>query len=53
MMRKRFRRIMRSKKTTMVLAGAAIVLLLASGIGSARAALTYFSENYTDEDLEE
>ena len=46
-MKKKFRRIMRSKKTTTVLAGAAVVLLLASGIGSTRAALTYFSENYT------
>lgn len=46
-MKMRFRRMMRSKKTTTILAGAAVVLLLASGIGSTRAALTYFSENYT------
>lgn len=44
---KRFGQVMRSKKTTAVLAGAAVILLLASGIGSAKAALTYFSENYT------
>lgn len=38
---------LRSKKGTLVLTCVACVLLLMSGIGSTRAALTYFSENYT------
>ncbi len=38
---------LRSKKGTLVLTCVACVLLLMGGIGSTRAALTYFSENYT------
>ena len=34
-------------KTTMALLALAIILLAASALGSTRAALTYFSENYT------
>lgn len=39
----------RGKKTTVLLLGAAAVLLAMSTVGSARAALTYYSENYTAE----
>lgn len=38
-----------SRRVTGLLLAAALVLLAASGIGSSRAALTYFSENYTAE----
>ncbi len=38
---------LRSKKGTLILTCVACALLLMSGIGSTRAALTYFSENYT------
>lgn len=43
----KFKKFMKSKKGTLLLAGAAAVLLLGSGVGSARAALTYYSENYS------
>ncbi len=43
----KFKKFMKSKKGTLVLAGAAVILLLGSGVGSARAALTYYSENYS------
>ncbi len=38
---------LKSKKATLVLSCVAVALLVMSGIGSAQAALTYFSENYT------
>lgn len=34
-------------KVTVLLLAAAAVLLVGSGVGSARAALTYYSENYS------
>ena len=37
------------KHLTYIMAGMAVVLLLGSAIGSTRAALTYYSENYTAE----
>lgn len=43
----RLKRYIQSKQGTVFFAAAAVVLLLASGIGSANAALTYYSENYT------
>lgn len=39
----------RGKKTTYVLLALAMVLLLGSALGSTRAALTYYSENYSAE----
>ena len=38
---------LKSKKSTAILTCAAVALLLLSGINSAQAALTYYSENYT------
>lgn len=43
----RLGRIFRSPVTTLALFALAVILLLTSGVGGARAALTYFSENYT------
>ena len=43
------RRNSRGKKTTYVLLALAMVLLLGSALGSTRAALTYYSENYSAE----
>lgn len=43
---KRFKRFVRSPKTTWIAFGLAIVLLLFSSIGGASATLTYFSETY-------
>ncbi|MFR5701527.1 MAG: hypothetical protein ACLUD0_06450 [Eubacterium ramulus] len=37
-------------KVTVLLLAAAAVLLVGSGVGSARAALTYYSENYSVQD---
>lgn len=39
----------KNRRTTYILLALAAVLLLMSGVGSTRAALTYFSENYTAE----
>lgn len=44
---KRIKKCIQSKKGTVFFAAAAVVLLLGSGMGSTKAALTYFSENYT------
>ena len=44
---KKRKRLMGSRTGTMLLAGAAVVLLLTGGVGTTRAALTYYSENYT------
>lgn len=44
---KQTRKTSHGSKTTTILLGAAAVLLLSSAIGSTRAALTYYSENYT------
>ena len=41
------KKLSRKMKGTMALAAVAAGLLLVSGIGSTRAALTYFSEDYT------
>lgn len=43
------RRNSRGKKTTYVLLALAMVLLLGSALGSTRAALAYYSENYSAE----
>ena len=40
---------MRGKKVTWGLLALAVILLLGSTLGSTRAALTYYSENYTAE----
>lgn len=44
---RRIGRFLRGKKGTLLLGAAAGILLLSSAIGSTKAALTYFSENYT------
>ena len=44
---RRIGRFLRGKKGTLLLGAAAVILLLSSAIGSTKAALTYFSENYT------
>lgn len=44
---KKKRKTSRSRKITYLLLAAAVVLLLGSAVGSTRAALTYYSENYT------
>lgn len=44
---KRVRKMSRGRKGTWILLALAVVLLLSSAIGSTRAALTYYSENYT------
>lgn len=44
---KKRRKASRSRKITYLLFAAAVVLLLGSAVGSTRAALTYYSENYT------
>lgn len=44
---KKSRKASRSRKMTYMLLAAAMVLLLGSALGSTRAALTYYSENYT------
>lgn len=44
---KKHSRASRSRKTTYMLLALAVLLLLGSAIGSTRAALTYYSENYT------
>lgn len=46
---KKNRRTSHGKKTTFALLGLAGVLLMGSAVGSTRAALTYYSENYTAE----
>ena len=43
------RRTSRGRKTTFVLLALAVIMLLGSAVGSTRAALTYYSENYTAE----
>lgn len=43
---KRFKKFMKSPRTTVVAFGLAVALLLFSSIGGTRAALTYFSETY-------
>ena len=43
------RKASRRKKTTWILLALAVVLLASSTVGSTRAALTYYSENYTAE----
>lgn len=40
-------KVMKGRKGTFLLLGAAVLLLAGSAVGSARAALTYYSENYT------
>lgn len=44
---KRMKKMMQGGKVTLILLGAAVILLVSSAIGSTRAALTYYSENYT------
>lgn len=44
---RRIGKFLRGKKGTLLLGAAAGILLLSSAIGSTKAALTYFSENYT------
>lgn len=44
---RRMKQIMRGKKVTLVLFAASGILLAFSALGSAKAALTYYSENYT------
>ena len=43
----RLKKVMKGRKGTFLLLGAAVLLLAGSAVGSARAALTYYSENYT------
>jgi len=49
MKKRRKKKVSRSAKITAVLMGAAVLLLMSSALGSARAALIYQSENYTAE----
>lgn len=44
---KQMKKLLTGKRGTLILAGVACLLLASSAVGSTRAALTYFSENYT------